>query len=61
MNTRSIIASATFVCALAAFLAWLYRAGQVGGAAIGLIAISGLVFVVLTHFFYERICHDDDG
>jgi|WetSurMetagenome_2_1015567.scaffolds.fasta_scaffold1776026_1 hypothetical protein len=61
MNTRSIIASVAFVCALAAFLAWEYRAGQMGGVAIGLIVIGGLVFVALAHFFYGQMWHDDEG
>jgi O-antigen ligase len=61
MNTRSVIASLIFVCALAAFLVWQYRAGQIGGVAIGLIVIAGFAIVALTHFFYRRMWHDDEG
>lgn len=60
MSRRPIIVSVAFVCVLAVFLGWLFRAGQLGGVAIGLIVISGMGFVALAHVFYKRMWHDDD-
>jgi O-antigen ligase len=60
MNMRSIVASLTFVCALAAFLAWQYRAGQISGVAIGLFAITGVVIVAVARFFYSQMWRDDE-
>jgi hypothetical protein len=60
MTTRSIVASAAFACALAAFLAWKYREGEMGGLAIGVIAMAGLVIVALANFFYGRMWQDDE-
>jgi|WetSurMetagenome_2_1015567.scaffolds.fasta_scaffold2615590_1 hypothetical protein len=60
MNLRPVIVSVILVSAFAAILVWLYCAEQISIVAIGLIVITGLVFVALTHFLYKQMWQDDE-
>jgi hypothetical protein len=60
MSRRSIVISVAAVGVLAVFLGLLLQAGQIDSLAIGLIAISGMAFIALTHVLYKRMWHDDE-